>query len=421
MLIYNSPSMKMNYILPLLLIACFTACGSSSEQNVKKLQFTVINTLDIARKDALLMLSVQELSKKFPIVNWKKIKFRSTTEIPFQVNDIDSDGKIDEIILVFDIAANEMKMIEIVPLKKGETAPTFKKRTQAELSHKINGKWKGREYEGGTFKNVNLLRVPSEHKDHSWFIRYEGPGWESDLVGYRFYLDQRNATDIFGKKTREMVLQNVGQDGFDSYHELSAWGMDILKVGPSLGIGSLGIWLGKNAQRVELTDSLTCQITNNGNLQSAVVTKYYGWKAGSVSTDVSSRLSIEAGSRLTKHEISLSRPLPNLCTGIVKLPNSNFFENKDNDWAYIATWGKQSLAEDHLGLAVIFEKSNMLELTADENSHVVVLSPNNNQLSYYFLGAWEQEPGGIQTQEAFIKYLGEVVSVLSNPLVVKFD
>ncbi len=85
--------------------------------------------------------------------------------------------------------------------------PEYTKRTQAELSHKTGGQFVNREYAGGSFQNVEYLRVPPEHKDHSWFIRYEGPGWESDKVGYRFYLDQRNATDVFGKLTTDMVLQ----------------------------------------------------------------------------------------------------------------------------------------------------------------------------------------------------------------------
>ena len=122
------------------------------------------------------------------------------------------------------------------------------------------GKFENREYIGGAFKNVDFLRVPPEHKDHSWFIRYEGPGWESDKVGYRFYLDQRNATDVFGKKIPDMVLQNVGLDGFDSYHNLQPWGMDVMKVGKSLGVGSIGSVVNGGAVRVEKTDSVNCRI-----------------------------------------------------------------------------------------------------------------------------------------------------------------
>ena len=131
------------------------------------------------------------------------MKFVAGEPIPAQVNEHD-------VLLLVDLEAHAQKEIQIIPLEEGETAPSFTKRTQAEISHKVNGNWKEREYIGGEFQNVDKLPVPPEHTDHSWFIRYEGPGWESDKVGYRLYLDWRNATDIFGKKTDDLVLQGVG-------------------------------------------------------------------------------------------------------------------------------------------------------------------------------------------------------------------
>ncbi|MEJ2298729.1 MAG: DUF4861 family protein, partial [Woeseiaceae bacterium] len=108
------------------------------------------------------------------------------------------------------------------------------KRTQAEVSIK----------EGGEFVNVDAVRPPPQYTDHSEYIRYEGPGIESDKVGYRVYLDWRNGFDVFGKTTDAMVLQDVGLDGYDSYHEPADWGLDILKVGDAVGIGGYGFWDG---------------------------------------------------------------------------------------------------------------------------------------------------------------------------------
>jgi hypothetical protein len=306
--------------------------------------------------------------------------------------------------------------------KSGELPREYPKRVQAELSHKSGGKFVNRKYEGGAFQNVQYLRVPPEHTDHSFYIRYEGPGWESDKVGYRFYLDWRNASDIFGKKTPEMVLQNVGQDGFDSYHEMADWGMDILKVGESLGIGSLAVWRDGKANRVSQTDSVTCTIVANGAVRSQIQTKYFGWKIGAGSYDVVSNLSITAGSRLTKHEIEISGNPENLCTGIVKLENSALLPPPETNtgWTYLATYGKQSLANDHLGMAVLYRKNDLIEVTGDQHSHVVVLKPANGRLTYYFLGAWEQEPNGIKTAEAFEAYLQQTVAELNSPLAVNF-
>ncbi len=124
----------------------------------------------------------------------------------------------------------------IQKIRKNPKAPF----SYAELSVKEGGKWQNNEYIGGTFKNVNQLTIPAEHTDHSYYIRYEGIGLENNQIGYRLYLDWRNATDIFGKKVNTLVLPEVGQDGFESYHNDASWGQDILKSGRTIGIGSYG-------------------------------------------------------------------------------------------------------------------------------------------------------------------------------------
>ena len=124
----------------------------------------------------------------------------------------------------------------IEKIRKNPKAPF----SYAELSIKDGGKWQGNEYIGGTFKNVNELQLPAEHTDHSYYIRYEGIGLENNQIGYRLYLDWRNATDIFGKKVNSLVLPEVGQDGFETYHHDAPWGQDILKSGRTIGVGSYG-------------------------------------------------------------------------------------------------------------------------------------------------------------------------------------
>lgn len=396
------------------------ACSSETATSEQKpLQLTIENPLAQDRTDVVVEISVDSLQAWFPTLSLSNMKLMTGEElIPFQLNDPDQDGQADELALMLDLAAQQQTVVSLAPLAEGESLPEFKKRTQAEIAHKVGGHWEDRKYIGGEFKNVDGLAVPPEHTDHSHFIRYEGPGWESDLVGYRFYLDWRNATDIFGKKTTEMVLQDVGLDGFDSYHEPADWGMDVLKVGLSLGIGAPGFWQGDSALRVETTDSINCQVAENGAVESMIRTIYYGWQAGGKSTNLTSSLSIQAGSRLTRHDLALSTALPNLCTGIVKHENAELLQGEKGDWAYLATWGQQSLADDHLGMAILYRKADDVNTTADEHSHVVVFNTERTALTYYFLAAWEQEPSGFQTKEEFISYLDQQLAELNAPAAV---
>jgi hypothetical protein len=286
--------------------------------------------------------------------------------------------------------------------------PHKNRKTYAEISVKEGGKWEGRKYIGGTFKNVQKLKLAPEHTDHSFDIRYEGPGWESNKIGYRLYLDWRNAIDIFGKKTDAVVLPQVGQDGFDSYHEMSDWGSDILKAGKGIGIGSIDRYLNNERLHFYEVDSTLANVENKSK-SSGVSIQYYGWKTAGEKIDFTSRLTIAPNQRHTQHTIQASKAISGICTGIVKQKNTEVFKkvSQNKRWAYLATYGKQSLVPDQLGMAIFYEVSTIESEVNAEFDHLLVFKPSIQHVTFYFLGAWEQEKDGIKNKEAFVKYLDE--------------
>jgi len=418
-------------IISLSMLIFGLGCTPGIDQKIENeypasVSLTAKNETNLSRTDEALALDVEKLNTKAPGFNPNAfVIFCNGAELASQANDQNSDGDPDQIVAIMDFKPGETKKLSLRYATSGVKPREYPKRTQAELSIKVGGKFVDRKYEGGMFQNVQYLRVPPEHTDHSFYIRYEGPGWESDKVGYRFYLDWRNATDIFGKKAPDMALQNVGQDGFDSYHEMSDWGADIFKVGESLGIGSIATWYENKANRVAKTDSMTCAIIANGSVYSQIRTIYYGWQADSNKVNLTSDLSITAGSRLTRNDLLIDGELDNICTGLAKHENTVFFEKQPEapkDWGYVALWGKQSLAgdNDELGIAVLYQGSQFVQLTEDDLNHVVILKPENGKVSYYFLAAWDQEPDGIKTRDAFVDYLSATVQQLNHPILVNF-
>ncbi len=333
--------------------------------------------------------------------------------VPCQFADTNGDGKAD--VLLFLTAFEQPGSREYRLIRAQAGAGKFTQRAQAVLSVKTGGAWNGRVYEGGAFSEVTSLRVPAQHTDHSGLIRFEGPGWESDKIAYRFYLDWRNATDIFGKQTDSMVLQQVGREGLNSYHDLSPWGMDVFKVGESLGVGSIGMWAQGKVNMVSVTDSLFSRIVLNGPLQAQVETRYYGWQAGGIKQNMVSRLSIYAGSRLTCHDVEVEDPATVLCTGLILNDSVQVVTNAagNDPWVYFGTWGYQSLNHDSLGIAVLVRRADLQEITADKQSHVLVFRSGKTSLRYYFAAAWEREVNGIKTTAAFEKYLQEQAAMLS--------
>jgi hypothetical protein len=410
------------FIYFLLIVTLSASCHAQKPNVELPLSFTVSvsNPLNIDRDEEAVLISAETIGKMMKDFNSRAfVVFDNEREIASQY--IASDKENSGIVFILDnIKAKENRTITVRYKKTGTLQRTYPKRTQAELSHKTGGKWVGREYEGGKFVNVQKLNVPPEHKDHSWFIRYEGPGWESDKVGYRLYLDQRNATDVFGKTSAAMTLQNVGLDGFDSYHEMQPWGMDVMKVGKSLGIGSIGAWNKGKVMRVEKTDSLSCKILENGNLYSSFSTKYSGWNTGKQKVDLTSNTAIYAGSRLTHQTLLFNQNIDSICTGIVKDKNAKLFTSPggNDSFGYIATYGKQSINSDNLGLAVFFNPATSRGFSSDAESNIVTLQPSAGKLKYYFMATWEKEPNGVTTEDGFLKEIGKVAVKLANPLVV---
>ena len=411
------------------IIVLFTlGCSSEFERKIARdypqsISLQMRNPAPCVRVDELVAIPITEIKAAAAAFNPQAmILLAGDKVIPTQLNDGDGDGTPEQILACLDFKPQETLHLQMRYASSDVISREYPRRTQAELSIRTGGAWEKRKYRGGTFTHVSALRVPPEHTDHSEFIRYEGPGWESDKVGYRFYLDWRNATDIFGKLTPEMVLQNVGQDGFESYHNPGSWGMDILKVGESLGIGTVAFWDGEKAGRVAVTDSVHCAITVSAPLYSCITTSYWGWNYGAGTADVRSWLSISAGSRMTLHRLQANPEMPNLCTGLVKLPGTVLIPAPgEGVWSWLATWGLQSLNNDSLGMAILYRRGDLQKATEDANSHIVVLSPGNGRWAYYFLAAWEKEPHGIQNRAAFAKYLDETVMRLNQPVEMAID
>jgi len=288
----------------------------------------------------------------------------------------------------------------------------------AELSIKDGGKWQGNEYIGGTFKNVSQLQLPSEHTDHSYYIRYEGIGLENNQIAYRLYLDWRNATDIFGKKVNTLVLPEVGQDGFESYHHDATWGQDILKSGRTIGVGSYGRYDEQNdfVETFKTVKNTTAKVVNESDKSFATI-DYKGWKTWGKAVDLQSKLTIFNRDRFVKVDLNLNETLSGLCTGIVAFKDIPMKEavSKNKKWGYIATYGTQTLAEkeDNLGMVIFYPIESFDKYVKTKSTHTIVFKKTKN-VSYYFMGAWSQESNGIKTEEEFYKDLDKKLEILDN-------
>lgn len=377
---------------------------------------TFINRSSVSLQDVMVELPVSQL--KLPVGQYESI-IDGQIAAPLEISE-DIHGRQFALIPVAAIAKGEKINVHIRP----GSGIRYPKRTYAELSHKEGHEYiPGTKYEGDFFwVKPNQMMLSGNFKNHSYYLKYEGPGWENDKVSFRFYLDDRNIIDVNGKKTSSIVLPAVGVDNFDSYHKMALWGMDNMKVGKALGLGTIASWNGNKTRHIDTRDSTYCVVTNDGKLRSQIKTIYYGWNTGEAKTTLTSLISLDAGSRASHVELKLDEPVIQLATGIIKdRKNAEYIspENIQGDWTYIATFGKQSLNNDNQGLVVFVKKAQVEKITEDELNYVVVFKAGSKNADYYIMPTWELDREPVVTKDDFMKCIHQVLDRLNNPLKIK--
>jgi hypothetical protein len=252
-------------------------------------------------------------------------------------------------------------------------------------------------YQGGTFRSVDHFDPPASHARYDTLIAFEGPGWESDKIGYRLYLDERNVPDIYGKKLPGPVLGRIGQ-GIDDYSAMADWGMDIFKVNDSLGIGGIGVWRGEKA--TQLGRSRVSAAILNAPGRATVKVTSLGFAGDGGPADMVATYSLAAGSRVTQVEADVTGNVPHMVAGIIHNPATVMVEGEAGRWHYIGTWGNQSLAHDGLGIVLFYRSDETMgAMIGGDNISIAFCDPNH--LRYAFAAAWVQEPGAPKTAVAF--------------------
>lgn len=408
------------YFLTILFISSMAFAQGNKQFNFfEQVNLTVSNQSELSLVDALIAVNkdkILEADKDFNSDAF--IVYDNDKEIPSQIY---KNGDSYDLVFVSDFEPNQQKEFVVKFLKEGTLIKEYTNRTYAELAMKFNAVYKDGRFVSDSFKNFTKVTMPKIHTDHDALFKYEGPGWESEKVAYRFYFDWRNATDIFGKKTNELVMNDVGKYDItpddEEYHKMHDWGMDIFKVGNTLGLGSMGMTNGDIIEMVSKTDQVTLEIKANGPVVSEIKTDYDGWQVGENKFNLSSRLSINAGSRVTNVKLNICKNAENITSGFAKHPNTYFVKSESKgNWQYIALYGKQTLADDNLGIVLFYKKSVLLEQGENELNYYVKLKPEEGLVNYKYAAAWEQEQDGIKNKEEFIKYINDELVKLNNPL-----
>lgn len=372
----------MKNLLLFLVLVSWVSCSSSPEPLI------ISNTSSYDWTNKNIVISSSELSIEPGLL--PVLEDKDGMSIPSQTDDIDGDGIWDEMAFQMSIPAGSSSEVLIEAVDPQEY-PTYTNNTQVHLGFSPE--------RNGQFESVEQNSRPETHVAQStpYLYQYEGPGWESNLVAFRSYFDSRNGKDIFGKRTAELVANDIGID--ENYHAIQPWGMDILKVGGSLGAGALAIK--KNGELIRLgeTESAEFRKIYEGPVRSSFQLTYQGWDVKGEQYEVKEVITIWAHKRWYNSTIQLSpNAADTMVTGIVNLFDMNATTVDTSNFKLLYTHGLQSEHQDVLGMAIfvsdkIFNGFSQAPASGNgiTNTELVYLKPDNGKYSFYFYAGWEGE------------------------------
>ena len=293
-----------------------------------------------------------------------------------QNDDLDGDGKIDEMIFLSSLRAGESKKFSLYAGDAGGV--DAKPRAHAGM----------------------YAKTPQRRG-------FEGPGWESDMVGFRLYWDERNASDVFAKTTPTLSLEHLAQTNVD-YHHLTPWGMDVLKVGTAVGIGGFGVWL--DGKVVKVADAKRKFVVRaDGPYRAVCDLVYTNWNAGDRELELMARMKICGGQDFADCDLTVAatdgKPLPKMICGYVKHTTETELI-KDPSVAMVGRWGNQALGEGevpmggNLGLAVMADPSEVELIAADAVNDLIILKADG-RASFRYMVDWYKDPNPAKSAKEF--------------------
>lgn len=407
----------MKKISILLTAVVISACSTDDS-----IILTLENPLDQTRLDAGIVISREEISAWAQVTDtlYPVLLNSDRTYLPSQCDDLDGDGSWDELFVVTDFAGNEIKEVtlEFVGV---HSYPKTTVRTNIRLGNKVKG------YED---TSIATREKHSNNMISEKVWQMEGPAWENDYIGFRNYFDQRNGVDIFGKISNEMVLDMVGHHTSPSYHEFNPeWGMDVLKVGSSLGAGSIAYLFNDSLYRIGDNGTGTFQLVVDGPLRSIFRLDYVDWDMGGNMLNVTNEISIQAGTFYYDSKVSYIGGVKKLqlVSGIVNSKSDKLAEVKDlNNNNAFYTHDLQSLDSSLLGMGILVDGKDFIATTETPETgggitetYCIHLNAESGQaITFRFYAVWEKQNEKWSDPLVFEELLKQDADFLSHPVLI---
>lgn len=385
--------------------------SASAQGQEKEIEVIVENPWNAEKIDEPVVIDLSSLGAGFTVKS--ATVFDGTNEIPSQLDDMNGDTRADELAFVINLPASGKKTLNVI-LSSLKSDKTYPARVYAEMLFRTSKKNKYAKgyaiYADGASDTYNV-----QH--------HHGAAFESELVAYRIYFNEKQTTDLYGKFHKGLELEE--SQFYPTGEQLKrGFGDDVIKVNSSCGAGTLRGWDGTQSTLIKPVAVRGQRILASGPVRTIVDAEVKGWQYQNKELNMINRYTLYAGHRDAQVDVLFNAPLDKevFCTGVQNITgHADMFSDHNG---LVASWGTDwpvndtvKYKKETVGLATYIPKKYVVKETSDKENFLYTISaPGKSSFRYYTSFTSCKETFGYPDKEKWFAYVQEWKKALEQPV-----
>ena len=404
------------------IIAALLMCGVTvANAETKTIKVKLTNPLNLKRSDVPVVVSLRDV--QFNVVD--AVVKDGDREVSSQIDDLDRNLRNDELAFVIDMEAKGKKTLTVELYSDKQTERNYPRRTYGDMIVRDFKTKKKNKFPG----YIHSLSAP-EGVDVFHLLHHHGADFESELVAYRVYFDERQTYDLYGKYNKQLELQ-TSQFYPDDEQLAAGYGDDVLWAGQTVGLGALRGWDGQKPTMVSPVKSRGQRMVASGPVRTIVELTDEGWQLGGQTFNIRQNVIIYAGHRDCEVQVYQDAPVKEVqfATGVINLNGKMYSDHKGlvGDWG--GNWpngAKDSIAGKPkivVGLAVnVPEKYVISEPANQKDQFLYTLGmKGSDRLTYNMAFTCDKETFGFKDAKEWFAWMKQWKKELDNPVKVTVE
>ena len=332
-------------------------------------------------------------------------------QISSQLDDMNKDGIPDELVFLLDFQPLQTQEITIKTIRPSQR-DSFPVEVYADMITKVK---KG--------PKIFVQEASSNNNDMYNAMYHHGVAFESALIAYRIYFDNKSTVDVYGKKKQQLELATT--EWYPTDAQLAAgYGDDVIQVFNLVGVGSVKGWDGTKVTDIDQFDKRTQRIVARGKLRTVVESEVEGWQYEGKKINMTVRYIMYARHRDVLAEVRASEDINYLATGVQQTGDGPLFSDKKG---LVGSWGTYypvtdtiKYAKQTVGLGVFVPEVSVLKHVRDGANNLILMSCHKGETIRFNLTAvaLKEEKAPATSAETFFEYLKQWKNEL-KPVSVK--